>query len=196
MKLHIPLLVFSFMYIAPSLAQAGFVEIGASGSYRRSNIDVDAYDESKSITGSISYYFNESSALELSYTDSTNKRAISEGKPNGRVTNMYSSLVGLDFVYTFGEREAPFRPYVKAGAIYILDKRIVDQYRDGSGNLFPATVFEDEPALVPSAGVGFKVALTKNLSLKIGVDGWYSRPVGKDPVSIDYAARAGLSFMF
>lgn len=196
MKPHIALLVLAVSVLAPSFARAGFVEIGASGSYRRSNIDVDAYDESKSLTGSLSYYFDESSALELSYTDGTNKRAIGEGKPNGHVTTMYYSLIGLDFVYTIGEREATFRPYVKAGANYIVEKRIVDQYRDSSGNLFPATIIEDEPALVPSAGIGAKVSLTKNLSLKFGVDGWYSRPVGKDPVTIDYAARVGLSFMF
>lgn len=196
MKLHIAFTTLFLIGLAPSLAHAGFVEIGAAGSYRRSNIDVNAYDEAKSITGSFSYYFSESSAMELSYTDGMNKRAISEGQPNGHVTTMYYSLIGLDLVYTFGGREAAFRPYVKAGANYILEKRIVDQYRDASGNLFPASVIEDEPALVPSAGIGCKVALTQNLSLKLGVDGWYSRPVNKDPVTIDYAARVGLSFMF
>lgn len=189
-------LSFLIVLLIASSARAGFIEIGASGSYRRANIDTDAYDESQSITGSLSYYFDESSAIELSYTDGQNKRAISEGLPNGHVTNMTYTLLGLDFVYTFGSRESDFRPYVKAGANYILDKRIVDQYRDSSGNLFPATVVEDEPALVPSAGIGARIGLTKNLSLKIGVDGWSSRPISKQPMTIDYAGRVGLSFMF
>ena len=47
-------------------AHAGYVEVGASGSYKRSNIGTNSYDESQSITASLSYYFDESSALELS----------------------------------------------------------------------------------------------------------------------------------
>ena len=177
-------------------AHAGFIEIGASGSFRRSNIDVDAYDESLAVTGSLSYYFSESTAIEASYTDGQNKRVISENVANGHVTKMFYKTAGLDFVLSFGGKESAIRPYLKVGGNYIISKRIVDQYRDANNNLYPANVIEDEPGLVPSFGAGFKLGLTESLSLKLGVDGWTSRPTNKPPVTVDYVGRAGLSLMF
>lgn len=177
-------------------AKAGIIEVGASGSYRQSNITTDSYDQSQSITGTVAYYFNEASALEASYTSGENKRVISEGQPGEHMTKLYYSSIGLDFVYTVGSRESAFRPYVKAGANYIIEKRIVDQYRNTVGDWERPTIIEEDPALVPSVGAGFKIMLTKTLSLKIGVDGWTSQPLSETPVMWDYAGRAGLSFLF
>ena len=181
--------------ISGSEAQAGFIEIGASGSYKKSNIGTDSFDESQSITGSFSYYFDESSALELSYTDGVNRRRLGEGQPNGQLTNMTYKMTGLDLVVTLGDREATIRPYVKIGGVYIMEKKITSQYWSG-GAPFPATSREDPPALVPSAGIGFKLSLTKALSLKVGVEAWSSRSVSEQPVTIDYSGRVGLSWMF
>ena len=192
----IALALFIWLLAAPLTAQAGIFEIGASGSYRRSNIDIDAYDESSSITGSISYYLNDASALELSYTDGTSRRVIAPTSTNGHKTTLYYQTAGLDFVYTFGTRESAFRPYLKIGGQYILQKRLVDQYLNSvSGNWDP-TIIQDDPALVPSGGFGFRIGLTESLSLKCGVDAWSSRPLNMTPVTLDYAGRAGLSWMF
>lgn len=176
-------------------ARAGFVEVGASGSYKKSNIGSDSYDESQSITGSFSYYFDESSALEFSYTDGINRRRIGEGQADGQLTNMYYKMLGLDLVITIGSKESTIRPYIKVGGVYIMDKRIVTQYWSG-GNVFPETTRKDPEALVPSAGIGFKLALTQALSLKVGVEAWSSRSVSEQPVTIDYSGRVGLSWMF
>jgi hypothetical protein len=177
-------------------AQAGAFEIGASGNYRRSIIDTNAYDEGHSNTGSISYYLNEASEIELSYTSSQSRRAISEGQPNGHVTNVTQNMLGLDFVYTIGKQTSMLRPYLKAGAVWILEKRIVDQYRGTDGTLFPAIISDGKKGAVPSAGLGFRLALTENLSLKVGVDAWTSEPTGDTPVTFDYAGRLGLSILF
>ena len=177
-------------------ANAGFIEIGGSGSYRRSIIDADSSDESRSISGSLGYYLNEASAIELSYTDGLTKRSLAADKPNGHITKMSYQTLGLDFVYTIGSRESTFRPYVKIGANYILQKRIVDQYRDASGNLFEANVYEDTPGMVPSAGFGFRLGLTESLAFKAGVDAWTSRSTNITPVTVDYVVNCGLSLMF
>jgi hypothetical protein len=87
------------------------------------------------------------------------------------------------------------RPYVKAGAQYLLEKKLVDQYRDASGNWNPNTL-ESTPSIVPSVGVGFKIGLTASLSIKAGIDAWTSDSLAVQPVKIDYAGRAGLSWMF
>lgn len=194
------LLIISSVLLPLSLplprAHAGLFEIGASGSYKRSNIAVDAYDESSSLTGSLAYILTESSAIEASYTDGSNKRVISETVPNGHVTYLYYKTVGLDFIYTFGSKDKVLRPYVKGGANYIISKRIVDQYRLANGTLWPATTLDDQPGLVPTVGLGFRFGLTESISLKVGVDGWTSRPLNSPPVTIDWIGRAGLSWFF
>lgn len=181
--------------LTSNVAHAGFFEIGASGTFRRSNIDATSYDESTSITGSITYYLNEASALEMSYTDGRNKRVIAADQPNGHETYLYYNTAGLDFVYTLGTKESTVRPYFKAGAVYIISKKLIDQYRY-SGTVFSAYEREDAKGLVPSAGMGFRIALTSNLSLKLGVDGWSSRPLSISPTTIDWFGRAGLSLLF
>lgn len=188
------LLVLVLISAAGARAQAGIFEVGASGSYKRSNIEQDSYDESYSLTGSLSYYFDDSSAFELSYTDGTNRRVVGENAATGYTTNMYYKMAGLDFVLTLGEKESTLRPYFKLGAVYIFEKRIVNQYRY-NGAFTPSTA-EDQPALVPSAGIGFKLRLTQAWSLKVGAEAWSSRPIGTTPFTIDYAGRAGLSWMF
>lgn len=174
-------------------ARAGIWEIGASGSYRRQNIDVDAVDEAQSLTGSLSYYLDEASAIELSYTDGTSKRSITPNVTNGHITMSIYKAIGLDFIYTLGSGTT--RPYIKAGVLQFIEKKIVDQYRDSSGNWNPTTI-ESTPSLVPSVGIGFKMGLTTSLSLKAGIDASTSDSLAVQPVKIDYAARVGLSWMF
>lgn len=175
-------------------AQAGVWEIGASGSYRKQNIDVGAVDEAQSLTGSISYYLDDASALELSYTDGKSRRQIDSGTVFHKTTVNYRS-VGLDFIYTIGKRESQIRPYFKIGAQYIMTKQLVDQYIQ-NGVAFAPTGSDENDSLVPSAGVGFKIGLTETLSFKAGIDAWSSRPLNKTPFDIDYAARVGLGWMF
>jgi outer membrane protein W len=181
---------------APLTARAGFFEIGASASYRHSNVDVDAYDDSSSLTGSIGYYLTEATAFELSYTQGADKRAVSENAPNAHITSMFYTTAGFDFIYTFGDKDSSFRPYVKVGVNDIIQKRIVDQYRDANGNLYEANPYDDTPGLVPSAGLGFRIGLTDSLFVKLGVDTWTSRPTSVAPITFDYIGRAGLSIIF
>lgn len=176
-------------------ALAGFFEVGLSGSYRRSNIDRNAYDEFRSLTASLSYYLDESSALELSYTDGRNLRVTGEGLPVGNVTDLTYKMIGLDLVLTMGDRQSTVRPYLKVGGVYIAEKQIIEVPRDQTG-VYPRAPIRDEPALVPSAGAGFRLALSQTMSLKIGAEAWASRPLNVEPVTIDYAGRAGLSWMF
>lgn len=186
-------LVFVAAFFAPTVSRAGIWELGASGSYRRQNIAQDAVDEAQSLTGSLSYYFNEQSAVELSYTDGTSKRSINPDDVNGHITMSIYKAIGLDFIYTFGGGSV--KPYVKAGTQYLLEKKIVDQYRV-AGGAFNETTVSSSPSFVPSAGLGFKMGLTNTLSLKAGIDAWTSDALSVQPVKIDYAGRVGLSWMF
>lgn len=191
-------LVLSAAFLISNQAQAGIFELGASGTYRKSNIDQNSYDESKSLTGSVSYYFSEASAIEVSYTDGSSKREINNTNNASAIRKQTTSLtyrsLGMDLIYTLGAKEATFRPYIKAGAQYIFEKRYVDQTFTDSGPQ-EASVVEDPAALVPSAGAGLTLRLSERLSLKIGVDAWTSRSVSTKPVTIDVNGRAGISWL-
>lgn len=190
-KFFFTLFILLCSFLISKQAFAGVIELGVSGSYRHSNIDRDAFDEASSFTGSVSYYFDEMSALESSYTSGASRRVIGAGSGNDQITTMTYNMLGLDFILTLGEKGAVLRPYLKMGAAYIMSKKIYYEYRP-----FGESTKEDPAALVPSAGVGFKFSLTQTLSLKTGIDAWTSRSLYDTPVTIDYAGKAGLSWMF
>ena len=166
-------------------AEAGFVELGASGNYRKFFVDEANYSESLSYTGSLSYYFWSSSALEFSYTNGRAK-SVSPGQQNQTDFELY----GADLVITFGSRESFFAPYVKVG-IAQQKKRIVF--------LLPNTDLIERrvEGLSPTAGLGFRIALSQNFGIKVGLEAWTS-PLSNnsEPVTYDIAGRAGLTWMF
>lgn len=182
------ILLATFILLLSTTAQAGYLELGSSANYRRSTIDSENFQESISYTGSISYYFLESSALELSYTSGYSKIVVTPGDITTQyVTETDFSLTGLDLVFSVGGREDLFQPYLKIGGAYI-QKKI---YRQLNG--FSKDKIGEQSGTVPSAGLGFKIKLSKTFSIKVGVDTWTS-PLDEEPVTVDYAGRAGFSW--
>jgi outer membrane autotransporter protein len=98
-------------------------------------------------------------------------------------------MTSLDLVLTLAERQAPFRPYVKAGAGYLTKERFRKNDNDARERI------SKQFGVVPSGGVGFSFNITKDFSIKLGVDAWTS-PMNQSPLVVDYAGRAGVSFMF
>lgn len=179
------------MALWTSYAHAGYIEIGASGNYRISKIDDDNQQELISYTGSFSYYFWELSAVELSYTQGKQEvTAKFPGDTNRIVQTTMFEMMGADLVLTLADKESFLQPYIKGGAARIKKKiiRVVEGAGGGTDEI------ELDPSVVPSAGIGFKLKFTKTLSLKVGVDAWKSS--SSDTDTIDYAGRAGISWMF
>lgn len=184
--------------LSSSISQAQFIEIGASASYKKTNFAPGAYDEGSSLTASLSYIFDEMSALELSYTNGVARQVvpisvITSPTALNHTTSVYYELIGLDLVLTFGSADWTLRPYVKGGTAFLLKKRLVDQI-----DTFPPSIADEPTGFVPSAGIGFKLSITKSLSLKAGVEAWTSAPLigGQTNPSLDVSARAGLSWLF
>ncbi len=173
-------------------AQAGFIEVGLAGNYKKVNLTSEIYDQSTSLTGSLSYLFDEMSAIELSYTDGSSKRVIGSTVGLGSTTEVNYSMMGMDFILTLGDREAVLRPYLKVGVAYILEKKYTETH-EGFPPQAPVT---EGSALVPSFGLGFRFLMSKNLSLKGGLDAWSSKSISEDDAKWDYAGRVGLSWMF
>jgi hypothetical protein len=180
-----------FICLSTIEASAGLFEIGVSGSYRRSNLDEVNFTETTSITGSYSWYFMEMSALEFSYTQGLSKvnTALQGGSINQKTQTEFT-LIGVDFVLSLGGRQSSFRPYLKLGGVHVSRKILV------SSDLFSPETIEPEDGIAPSAGIGVKLVLDKQLAIKLGVDAW-TTPIGQDtPVEYDYAGRAGISWIF
>lgn len=177
---------------APSLALAGIFELGLTANYRSSQVTEDNSQASLSYTGSISYYFFEMSALELSYTNGNSVLSYrpSASDPKTEITTEFE-MMGVDLVLTFAGRDAAFQPYVKVGGAHI-SKKIVIAGDQGTGS----AEIKAPDGIVPSAGIGVKIKLTEQFLIKAGVDAWTSPlndDAGGDDATIDFAGRAGIS---
>jgi len=181
-------LISLFLILSPA-ASAGYVELSGSANYRESKINKDNYQKLISFTGSISYYFWELSAIELSYTEGEQIVRIQPVGGEYTLVTTQFRMAGLDFVLTLAGKQSPFQPYIKFGGAYV-DKKIFSKTEIGGQKSIPY-----DPGVVPSAGIGFRIKFTNTLALKVGVDGW-TTPLDQDPVTVDYAGRAGISWMF
>lgn len=169
----------------------GFVELGGSVNYRYSGYDPNNYVQSLSYTATLSYYFWEMCALELNYTTGYSKE-VSQGPfvidPKETIEDNIQ-LTSLDAIFTLADKDDFFRPYVKIGGGYLIKQRFL-RVDDGEEDLIAS-----QKGVVPSGGFGFAVSLTKELNVKLGLDAWTS-PLNVKPVIVDYAGRAGISWIF
>ena len=174
---------------APSFA--GFIEVGGSVNYRSSGYDKDNYIESLTYTASLSYYFWEMCAWELNYTTGVSSQSTkgSEATPIKTIISDNIEMTSLDLVLSFAERSAPFRPYIKLGGGYLTKERFRKINSDAREKI------SEQNGIVPSGGLGFSINVSKEFSIKLGVDAWTS-PLDETPLVVDYAGRAGFSFIF
>jgi outer membrane protein W len=179
------------MLLTGPQAFAGFIELGASANYRSSGYDKHNYIQSLTYTSSLSYYFWEMCAVELNYTTGYAKQATKAADPTAPRTTVEDNIemISTDLVLSFASRQDPFRPYIKFGGGYLTKER----YRQVEG--FDKERISSQNGLVPSGGLGLAVNLTKEFGIKFGLDAWTS-PLDEDPVIVDYAGRAGVSWMF
>lgn len=184
-------LVLVLALAAPIFAHAGFIEVGASANYRSSGYDKNNYIQSLSYTGSISYYFWEMCAFEINYTTGYSKQVTKGTGDLDPVEKVEDNIDmgSLDLVLSSASRQDAFRPYIKIGAGYLVKERFRQVNDDDK------TRISKQEGVVPSGGVGLSISITKELSLKFGVEAWTS-PLKQNPVVVDYAGRAGISWMF
>lgn len=181
----------ALLILATPKAFAGFIELGASANYRSSGYDKNNYIQSLTYTASFSYYFWEMCAWELNYTTGYSKQSTKGSLVTDAVTTVEDNIEmsSMDLVLSFASRQDPIRPYIKFGGGYLVKER----FRQVEG--FSKDKISTQKGIVPSGGLGIAVNLTKEFSIKLGVDAWTS-PMNQDPVIVDYAGRAGISWIF
>ncbi len=166
-------------------------EVGVNYSYKKSAFDSDNNNEQQSTSGSLSFYFWERVALELSYTNSLYVKKEKQPDFAGaflRTTTQYTDVYGADLIFILADRKASFQPYLKGGAAQVKVRQVV---QDTGSNAWEITY----SGLSPSVGVGLKFFLTEAFAIRASYDA-IQTPVNNDTKVTDVTGRIGISWMF
>jgi len=186
------LLIFVLSFWPLNFAQAMYTELGVNYIYKMSYIDSLNYIQQQGTTASVSLYFWDHVAVELSYTNSLlvkNEQNLSATSTSVRVTSQVANIYGLDLVYVFGDRKDTFQPYIKAGCGYV-NKNQTTQIDNNP----PFTVGPFN-GLAPDYGIGLKYFVTDSVAIKMGYDVVIT-PIDNNNTAQDVSGRAGLSWIF
>ncbi|UOE99761.1 outer membrane beta-barrel protein [Bdellovibrio reynosensis] len=170
-------------------AHALTTEMGLSYGRKTTTFDENNSFDSESITGSVSLYFLERLAVELSYTDA---RGLREEKASAsdaqRTTTQKSQIMGADLILVFADKKSLLQPYIKGGGAQI--SRYQEVRIEGQDTF----TIEPESATVPSYGAGLKVQLTDTFGIKLSYDVWKT-PIGGGLQTDDSSIRAGVTWV-
>lgn len=180
----------SLAILTASSAQAYFIEVGASYGRDKKTFDANNAIDSEAITGSLSFYFWDRIALELSYTDATGLRTEKATALDPKRNIMQKTqILGADLILMLADRTAFFQPFVKGGGAQVNRRQTIDIEGQTS------TTLEPESAIVPSYGVGFKLAMTEAFNIKVSYNIWQT-PIGGGQKTDDSALKAGVTWIF
>lgn len=193
----IPLFLFLFsalLIFKPTAAHAALgVELGVNYSYKKTFIDSMDNVEQQGTTGTVSMYFWERLAVELSYTNGLyvkkERQDASVNSTTIRVTTQYSDIYGLDLIYVFADRKARFQPFVKGGIAYIKKRQTVQIGTD------PSFTIEPNPGYAPGYGAGIKFFFTESMAIRASYD-VVKTPIDSNTTADDISGRVGISWMF
>ncbi|WII73515.1 porin family protein [Bdellovibrio sp. 22V] len=189
MKKFSAFIVLALLVTSASPAHALYTELGLSYGRKTTTFDENNSFDSESVTGSLSFYFLERLALELSYTDAKGLRKEKASPADAqRTTKQKSQIIGADLILTFADRKSLFQPYIKAGGAQIA--RFQEVKIEGQDTY----TLEPENATVPSYGAGLKIQMTETLGIKLSYDVWKT-PIGDGMQTDDSSIRAGITWV-
>jgi outer membrane protein W len=161
-------------------------EIGANYSYSKKTFNATNYYQSDSKGLSVSLYFLEKFALEMSYADQFYESQESDSSST-RTVQQSTKIYGTDLIYVLTDQRSAFQPYLKGGAAYIAKKKQV-KYVNADVIDIPT-----KDGIAPSYGVGLKYKITDKLSFKVGYDIWKT-PLDDGSTTDDASFKFGLSW--
>src|SRR4051812_23713666 len=148
-------LVLAACIMIPRGAHAGVFEVSAGFSYSHSNYSDENFSWSRRWGASMGYHFTESSEIELSFQDVTDRTKI-DGYED---TTFHDQIYAVNWVQTLVGKGASFEPYVKFG-IGQLNRDATGTY---AGGVTPPAVLDSVTGIV---GAGLKIHLTRGLGLR------------------------------
>ncbi len=189
MKKILAFIILSVIVSTTIPAHALYTELGLSYGRKTTTFDENNSFDSESITGSLSLYFLERLALELSYTDARGLRQEKASASDAqRTTTQKSQIMGADLILVFADKKALFQPYIKGGGAQI------SRYQEVKIQGQDTFTIEPEKATVPSYGAGLKIQLTETFGVKLSYDVWKT-PIGGGLQTDDTAVRAGITWV-
>ena len=190
MKQTLQILILLALIILPLSSHAIFTEVGLNYARKKQSYDANNNYDSESTTTSISLYFAEKLALELSYTEAAgiqNVQVLATDVP--RTIYQKTKIMGADLIVVFAEKKALLQPFIKGGVAQISRVQTIKD-----GNLSVQTL-EPDVAVAPSYGMGLKIALTEAFGVKLAYSVWQT-PIGGGAKTNDDALSAGVTWMF
>jgi opacity protein-like surface antigen len=184
MRFH-AILVCSLLMFSSFSAKAT-TELGLSYGYSKKTFNTSNFYQTESKSASLSFYFWERIALELSYTDSFYESQESD-TTSTRTVQQSSKISNGSLVYTLLGNKSPVQPYIKAGAAFIKKNQLI-KYQNASAIEIP-----ESAGWAPSYGAGLKIVLTERFSIKLSYDLWQT-PLSDGSNSDDTSFKAGLSW--
>ena len=185
MAIHTRIMIMLLLFLGGK-SQALVTEIGLSYGYSKKTFNMSNFYQTDSKSASLSFYFFEKWALEMSYTDAFYESQESDTNST-RTVQQSSKIGGGSLVYMMQDKKNMIQPYIKAGVAHISKNQIV-KYLNASAIETPESV-----GLAPSYGAGLKFVLSERLSLKLSYDVWQT-PLSDNSSSDDTSFKAGFSW--
>lgn len=197
----------SLSLVVARSAQAGQYEISANGSYYKYDNGVMAGDASETtirrLGGGISYSFVESTALEVSYSDTRNTDSFSQVSRDetlkfrvDRVTEIKN--LSVDLVIGFSDRRAKFRPYIRGGGGYTArttaTNGVETDLTDDSRAPLNEEITESK-SVTAQAGLGFKYYLVDRVALEFSYT-MFASELDQPTVYMHHSISGGLRVVF
>jgi hypothetical protein len=118
-----------------SFSATAATELGVSYGYSKKTFNTSNFYQTDSKSASLSFYFWERIALELSYTDSFYESQESD-TTSTRTVQQSSKISNASLVYTLMGNKSPVQPYIKAGAAFIKKNQLI-KYQNASAIEIP-----------------------------------------------------------
>ena len=180
------IIILTLLILFSQSSWALMTELGISYSYSKKTFNATNYYQSDSKSASVSLYFFEKLALELSYTDQFYESQESDSNTT-RTVQQSSQITGADLIYVLTDQRSAFQPYIKGGAAYIAKKKQI-KYVNVDVIDIPT-----KDGVAPSYGVGLKFKMTEKFSVKLGYDVWQT-PLDDGTTTDDTSFKVGVSW--
>lgn len=178
----------TLLLLTSSQALAVATELGLSYGFKTTYFTEENFEKSDSASASLSMYFWERIALELSYTRQQIEREERFGSETD-IRRIYQTTqyYGGDLILILADKKSLFQPYIKGGMAHFIKNQ---QMKTGS---MSTQVQPEEKGTVPSYGAGLKIAITEAMSIKLSYDVWSTDLA--DMEKKDTYFKAGLTWM-
>ncbi len=184
-KLTTGVVLLGLVFLHPKLAYSGMFELSAGFSYNRVNYGSEQnYNLTKRWTGSIGYYFSETSEVEVDFSDVVDKTLISGYQD----TTFHDQIYSANWIQSLLPRTARIQPYLRIG-VGQLNRNASGEYGNGA---VPASQVD---SLTGVLGAGTKFPIVSQLGFKCEAIS-YLKGAAIGTYKDNIAITLGLSFYF